>query len=126
MASNEVGHNIQQNAFPNIPTNESECQSCVICLGSTGTGKTSTIQKCTLQDSFNSGCESNGPNETCKIYKCQQEKVDDVDDLHSDFLGRFLWKSIQELVWVDTFGWNDRNRDGDSKWIFSDFMITSI
>ena len=79
MASNEVGHNIQQNTFPNISTNESESQSCVICIGSTGTGKTSTIQKCTLQDNFNSGCESNESNETCRIYKCQQEKVDDVD-----------------------------------------------
>ena len=22
------------------------------------------------------------------------------------------WKSLQDLVWVDTVGWNDKNRDG--------------
>ena len=90
----------------------SSVKSCVICVGSTGTGKTSTIQKCTLQNEVISA-ELNTTDLTCRMYRCQQEKVDDLDDLHSDFLGRFLWKSVQELVWVDTPGWNETDKDGD-------------
>ena len=100
--------------FPNTLANGSECRTCVICVGSTGTGKTSTIQKCTLENDVIFS-ESNGNNASCRLYQCQQEMVDDLDDLHSDFLGRFLWKSLQELVWVDTIGWNDKDRDGDLK-----------
>ena len=89
-------------------------QSCVICIGSTGTGKSSTIQKCTRQEEEDAmtGNNLDGVNNKCKIYKHKQEVVNDDTSLHSDFFGQFLWKSFQELVWVDTVGWNDKRLDG--------------
>ena len=85
-------------------TDTADSKSCVICIGSTGAGKSSTIQKCTLQDDIVTGSGLDRITSECRIYKSKQETVDDDAPLHTDFFARFLWKSLQELVWVDTVG----------------------
>ena len=115
----ELRYNNLQHDLPNSSINEKESRSCVICVGSMGTGKTSTVQKCTQQEDMVSGFGMVRSDDRCRMYRCKQEKVDDVDCLHSDFLGRFLWKSVQELIWVDTVGWNDKDKDGNLNYLKS-------
>ena len=94
-------------------TDTAASKSCVICIGSTGTGKSSTIQKCTQRDDVMTGSGLDKIDDKCRIYRSRQEKVDDDATLHSDFFGGFLWKSYQKLLWVDTVGLNDTNLDGN-------------
>ena len=67
-------------------------QCCVICVGSTGAGKSSTVGKYTgVQTRAGSGTER--VTRACRIVRCLE------DD--------------REPVWVDTVGWDDANCDDE-------------
>ena len=84
----------------NIVTHANESKSCVICIGSTGSGKSSTIKKCLQRDDVMTGDGVDRVNNECRRYSVEVQYEFDQ------------WKSLQDLVWVDTVGWNDKNRDG--------------
>ena len=74
--------------------------SCVICVGSTGTGKSSTVGKYTgVVTKAGSGTER--VTTYCQIHRSL------VDD--------------QEPVWVDTVGWDDAECEDDQT--FKDILI---
>ena len=74
--------------------------SCVICVGSTGTGKSSTVGKYTgVQTKAGSGTER--VTTYCQIHRSL------TDD--------------QEPVWVDTVGWDDAECEDDQT--FKDILI---
>ena len=86
--------------YNNLEKHANESKSCVICIGSTGSGKSSTIKKCLQRDDVMTGDGVDRVNNECRRYSVEvQYEIDQ-------------WKSLQELVWVDTVGWNDKNRDG--------------
>ena len=91
---------------------EDGTKSCVICIGSVGTGKSTTIQKCAQQYDAPESVILGQATTECKIYTSKQEVVDDESPMPTDFFGRFLWKSFQNLLWVDTPGLNNKHRDG--------------
>jgi len=71
---------------------EDETGSCIICVGSTGTGKSSTIAKYTGSRT-KSGSGAERVTKSCEIHRCLQ------DD--------------HEPVWVDTVGWDDAECEDD-------------
>ncbi|CAB4065683.1 unnamed protein product [Lepeophtheirus salmonis] len=82
------------NTTPEIEEEEEAGLSCVICIGSTGAGKSSTISKCTSQ---RAKCSSGTERETKKCAKYHR-------------LGEH-----NGSIWVDTVGWDDIDcEDADS------------
>ena len=98
---------------------EDGTKSCVICIGSVGTGKSTTIQKCAQQYDAPESVILGQATMECKIYTSKQEVVDDESPMPTDFFGRFLWKSFQNLLWVDTPGLNNRLVDGKKIWVYN-------
>ena len=94
-------------------------KSCVLCIGSIGTGKSTTIQKCAQQYETPESVILGQATTECKIYTSKQEVVDDESPMPTDFFGRFLWKSFQNLLWVDTPGLNNKHRDGKKIRVFN-------
>ena len=78
-------------------------QSCIICVGSTGTGKSSTISKCTRR-AVSSGNGRDRITVRCEMYTVR-EGEQDTDE-------RLKWKHINQIIWVDTVGWDDVNLEG--------------
>ena len=80
------------------PQDNSRC--CIICVGSTGTGKSSTVSKYTgVKTKAGSGTERVTKN--CEIHRSL------TDD--------------QEPVWVDTVGWDDAECEDDQT--FKDILM---
>ncbi|TRY74925.1 hypothetical protein TCAL_07510 [Tigriopus californicus] len=71
-------------------------ETCIICIGSTGTGKSATIAKCTGQDV---PCGSGSARVTvqCATYSS----------------GRVVPGQEPDPVWVDTVGWDDADLDDE-------------
>ena len=83
-----------------IVEKEDQSHCCVICVGSTGTGKSSTVGKYTgVQTKAGSGTER--VTTYCQIHRSL------TDD--------------QEPVWVDTVGWDDAECEDDQT--FKDILI---
>ena len=75
--------------------------ACVICVGSTGTGKSSTISKCLrVETVMGSGAEL--VTQACEVFRSEE----------------------QEEVWVDTRGWLDTDMEDDQ--IFRDILTFLI
>jgi len=66
---------------------QSELRSCIVCVGSTGTGKSSTISRVTGAD-VRTGAGAEPVTDQCQLYSDQGGQV-----------------------WVDTVGWEDRFTD---------------
>ena len=78
--------------FKMKPLKQDNSNCCIICVGSTGTGKSSTVGKYTrVQTKAGSGTERVTKN--CEIHRSL------TDD--------------QEPVWVDTVGWDDAECEDD-------------
>ena len=102
---------------------EDGSKSCVICIGSVGTGKSTTIQKCAQQYETPESVILGQATTECKIYASKQEVVDDESPLPTDFFGRFLWTSFQNLLWVDTPGLNNKHRDGKKIRVYNSLNV---
>ena len=86
----------------NSRSNCSVSQSCVICIGSTGSGKSSTISKCTKRDDIPTGISLDRVTVNCRGYSMKEDKQKKDDVL----------ESLKKIVWVDTVGWDDVDLDG--------------
>ena len=78
-------------------------RSCVICVGSTGTGKSSTISKCTRR-SASSGNGRDRITVRCEMYTIREDEQDPEE--------RIRWKDVNQLIWVDTVGLDDADLEG--------------
>ena len=85
----------------------SSTRSCVICVGSTGAGKSATIQRCTKK-SVPSG---NGHDRVTN--KCT--KYDLTAEAKADLEAWAITKEVIDLTWVDTVGWDDADLQGKSR-----------
>ena len=90
----------------NLQDMSSSTRSCVICVGSTGAGKSATIQRCTKQ-SVPSGNGHDRVTNKCSRYDLTAEAKADLE----------AWAITQEVIdltWVDTVGWDDADQQGKS------------
>ena len=78
--------------------------SCVICIGSTGAGKSATISKCTKRP-VSSGNGRDRVTVRCAKYDLRTDAKEELELLKVD-------KNIIELNWVDTVGWDDAELQG--------------
>ena len=78
-------------------------QSCIICVGSTGTGKSSTISKCTRR-AASSGNGRDRITVRCEMYTIREDEQDPDE--------RLKWKDANQLIWVDTVGLDDADLEG--------------
>ena len=78
--------------------------SCVICIGSTGAGKSATISKCTKRP-VSSGNGRDRVTVRCAKYDLRTDAQEELELLKVD-------KNIIELNWVDTVGWDDAELQG--------------
>ena len=78
-------------------------RSCVICVGSTGTGKSSTISKCTRR-AASSGNGRDRITVRCEMYTIREDEQDPEE--------RIKWNDINQLIWVDTVGLDDADLEG--------------
>ena len=88
------------------PKNGKEELSCVICVGSTGAGKSATIQRCTKQ-SVLSGNGHDRVTNKCSRYDLTAEAKADLEAWP-------ITKEVIDLTWVDTVGWDDADQQGNS------------
>ena len=79
-------------------------RSCVICVGSTGTGKSSTISKCTRR-AASSGNGRDRITVRCEMYTIREDEQDPEE--------RLKWKDVNQLLWVDTVGLDDADLEGE-------------
>ena len=109
----KTGKNKVSSSNSYLNKNANDSKSCVICIGSTGSGKSSTIKKCLNREDVMTGDGVDRVNNECRRYSIAVEYEFDK------------WKSLRDLVWVDTVGWNDKNRDGKFLVLFSagDFFL---
>ena len=84
----------------------SSTRSCVICVGSTGAGKSATIQRCTKQ-SVTSGNGHDRVTNKCSRYDLTAEAKADLEAWP-------ITKEVIDLTWVDTVGWDDADQQGKS------------
>ena len=85
----------------------SSTRSCVICVGSTGAGKSATIQRCTKQ-SVLSGNGHDRVTNKCSRYDLTAEAKADLE-------AWAITKEVIDLTWVDTVGWDDADLQGKSR-----------
>ena len=80
-------------------------KACVVCVGSTGTGKSSTIRKVTRR------AVSSGNGRDRVTVRCDKYTTN-TSELSEDHLDKY--KQVCDLVWVDTVGWDDADLEDDS------------
>lgn len=85
---------------------EEEELSCVICIGSTGAGKSATISKCTKRP-VSSGNGRDRVTVRCAKYDLRTDAKEALEALRID-------KDVIDLNWVDTVGWDDADLQGKS------------
>ena len=78
-------------------------KSCIICVGSTGTGKSSTISKCTRR-AASSGNGRDRITVRCEMYTIREDEQDPDE--------RLKWRDVNQLIWVDTVGLDDADLEG--------------
>lgn len=81
-----------------------EILDCVICIGSTGAGKSATISKCTKRP------VSSGNGRDRVTVRCA--KYDLRSDARAQLQDCGLASDILDLTWVDTVGWDDADLQG--------------
>ena len=86
---------------PDLETTTASRVTCLICVGSTGSGKSSTISKCLGVDTA-TGSGAEPVTLECQVFRSQE----------------------QEVVWVDTRGWLDTDMEDDQ--IFRDILTFLI
>ena len=84
-------------------TRRRKIKSCIICVGSTGTGKSSTISKCTRR-AASSGNGRDRITVRCEMYTIREDEQDPDE--------RLKWKDVNQLIWVDTVGLDDADLEG--------------
>lgn len=77
----------------------------MICVGSTGAGKSSTISKCTRRP-VSSGSGKDRVTVRCDSYVARTE-----DQTANELV---KYDKVNKLVWVDTVGWDDADLEDDS------------
>ena len=82
----------------------SKITSCIICVGSTGTGKSSTISKCTRR-AVSSGNGRDRITVRCEMYTSREDEQEPDE--------RSKWKQVNQVIWVDTVGWDDTDLEGN-------------
>ena len=85
-------------------TDEDPELHCIICVGSTGAGKSATISKCTRRP-VSSGSGRDRVTVRCAKYDLRHDAEEDLQRLGFD-------PSMTNLVWVDTVGWDDADLRG--------------
>ena len=93
----------EETAESNLEEEEEEL-SCVICIGSTGAGKSATISKCTKRP-VSSGNGRDRVTVRCAKYDLRTDAKEDLEALRID-------KDVIDLNWVDTVGWDDADLQG--------------
>lgn len=92
--------------FTHIDSEGEEELSCVICIGSTGAGKSATISKCTRRP-VSSGNGKDRVTIRCAKYDLRPDAKQDLEELGVD-------PNIIDLLWVDTVGWDDADLQGNT------------
>lgn len=90
---------------------------CVICIGSTGAGKSATISKCTRRP------VSSGNGRDRVTVRCA--KYDLRPDAYVE-LSLTLEDDLLNLVWVDTVGWDDADLQGNHQDILISDSVKNI
>ena len=89
-----------------VPKDDDVELSCVICVGSTGAGKSSTIGKCT-KIAVPTGNGVDRVTAQCTKYDLTEEAKEDVENWS-------IGNDVIVLSWVDTVGWDDADLKGKS------------
>ena len=89
-----------------VPKDDDVELSCVICVGSTGAGKSATISKCTKRP-VSSGNGRDRVTVRCAKYDLRTDAKEALEALRID-------KDVIDLNWVDTVGWDDADLQGKS------------
>ena len=95
---------VQSDESDDIDEEQEEELSCVICIGSTGAGKSATISKCTKRP-VSSGSGRDRVTVRCAKYDLRTDAKEELEVLNVD-------KHIIDLNWVDTVGWDDAELEG--------------
>ena len=101
-------HQLTHRLIDETETSEEELEdeelSCVICIGSTGAGKSATISKCTKRP-VSSGNGRDRVTVRCAKYDVRTDAKEDLEAWKID-------KEVIDLNWVDTVGWDDADLQG--------------
>jgi hypothetical protein len=90
--------------FTFVDSDGEEESNCVICIGSTGAGKSATISRCTRRP-VSSGNGRDRVTVRCAKYDLRPDAKEEMEAMG-------LAPSILDLVWVDTVGWDDADLQG--------------